>query len=523
MISDRAPKGAGCERAGAPNPPLAGWEFALVAAAAALALGLGFSKLATPSLWHDEAVQVLVAKSIVETGKALLPSGNPHPVAPVFNTVMAGFIALFGDAEAVVRTPAVLFSAANVLLTFLLLRPLLGRPAAVVSALALAVSPWSVAWSRQARFYAMQQTLYLLTLWAVWNLASRPGRRAAVGFGVGSGAAYLLAIGTSLHSVLFVAPAGAYAFLMGMYERRLKSRWTALCLIAGLAGLATLFFYKRGLPEADAKAIFVNAGLGLELTDRALAPRFYYLHWLSGNLSLGYFILAMVGFVLMLMRRGRRGLFVALAFWAPVIVLTFLIAYRRHRFMYFVFPFYVAAFSYAIVELAGFLRTARRSWLRATIAAAILLFGVRLCWSTIRLVGDSVEVASGAPITLATRHPQWRTPCLYVRDHLDDDIAVITTTYTPTLYYVGRVDDWYPSLFMSWESWETGSEGIKTFEELSAFIALHPKGYFLAEWQRFFYYDFMEDDRAWVEAHMTRIDEAATGDVTLYAWGMDGF
>ena len=58
-------------------------------------------------------------------------------------------------------------------------------------------------------------------------------------------------------------------------------------------------------------------------------------------------------------------------------------------------------------------------------------------------------------------------------------------------------------------------------DELAAFVAAHPKGYFLAEWFRFWHFDFMKPDVDWVEAHMTRIDEASSGDVRVYAWGMD--
>ena len=505
----------------AQNLPFARWEFAVVAVAVALSLALGFANLGKPSLWHDEAVQVLVSKSIVETGKPLLPSGEPHPVAPVFNAVMAGFIALFGDSEAVVRTPAVLLGGLNVLLTYVLFRSLLGRPTALVAAFALSLSPWSVAWSRQARFYAMHQTLYIATLWAVWNVTASQGPKAAIGYAIGSGVAYLLALGTSLHSVLFVAPVGAYALVMLLYERRLRSRWTVICLAAGLTGLATLVVLLRSLPEADAKAVFVESGIGLNLLDPEQPPVFYYLSWLSGNLSRGYFILAMFGFGLMLAHAGRRGLFAALGFWAPILVLTFFIAYRRHRFMYFAFPFYVAAFSYGIVELTRFVCTARRARLRMAMAVVVIAFGVRLGLSTVRLAGDSIAVACGERITLATRHPQWRKPCQYVRDRLDDDIAVITTTYMPVLYYVGRVDNWYPSRFVCWEWWETGMDGLKTTADLDAFMAEHPKGFFIAEWFRFTHFEVLQEDVAWVNANMTHIEEGSHDDIILYAWGMD--
>ena len=115
-----------------------------------------------------------------------------------------------------------------------------------------------------------------------------------------------------------------------------------------------------------------------------------------------------------------------------------------------------------------------------------------------------------------------RAPCRYVRERLADDVAVIATTYVPVLYYVGCIDDWYPSEHFPQEVWETGSEGIRNVAELEAFVAGHPKGYYLAEWWRLNADVFpqLAADRAWVLEHMTRIDAASSDDVTVYAWGM---
>ena len=506
---------------GRPAPAIRWWEVALIAVAATLALALGFANLGKPSLWHDEAVQVLVARSVAESGRPLLPSGHPHPVAPVFNTILAAFIRLFGDGEAAVRSPAVLFGAANVILTFLVFRPLVGRATAVVAAFALALSPWSVAWSREARFYTSQQTWYLAMLAVTWQVAARRGPKALLASTVVSGLIYLLGIGTSLHSVLFVAPLGAYALCMFLHERRIRSRWLVYGLAVAAVGLGTLVVYRLALPQHDAKAVFESAGLGLRLVDPGKSSRSYYLLWLWRQLGVGFFLLALLGWALLPLFEGKRGLFAALSFWAPIGALSLLVGYRIHRFAFFVYPAYVAAYAYAAVALVRFAATGRQSWWRAGVTAAIVVFGARLGVSAYRLTQDSLEVASGAPITLATRHPHWREPCLYVRDHLDDDVAVLTTTFLPTLYYVGRVDNWFPSTHLFYEAWEAGIEGLASVEDLEAFMAAHPKGYFVAEWFRFWHFDLLAEEQRGVAEHMTLLEHASAADVRVYAWGMD--
>jgi hypothetical protein len=256
-------------------------------------------------------------------------------------------------------------------------------------------------------------------------------------------------------------------------------------------------------------------------------PLFYYLAWLGENLGTAFLILALAGTVLAAWRERRRGAYAALAFWAPVLALTFLLGYRRHRFMFFAYPMYVAMFSYAIAVGAAWLaKTTRRDGLRRPIglmliAGAVTLFGARTAFSGVLLLRDSLRTSAGADITLATRHPQWRAACRYVKERLQPDIAVVTSTWVTTLYYVGRVDNWYPSRHFLPESWETGNEGLRTVEDLEAYMAEHPRGYLIVELFRFWHFDPKQADVAWVNAHMRLIEDACTGDVRVYSWGMD--
>ncbi|MBN2309129.1 MAG: glycosyltransferase family 39 protein, partial [Candidatus Hydrogenedentes bacterium] len=431
------------------RPPLARWELGVLAGAVILALLLGGLNLGVPSLWHDEAVHVFVAKTIVETGQSRMLSGRPCPSGAAYNYLLAGVMAVFGDSEAAVRFPSVLLAGVCVVLTFVLVRRLLGRGTAAVAAVALAVSPWSVAWSREARFYTLQQALYLAMLLLVWHaLTARRGRR-AWGWGAGACGAYLAGIATSLHSILFLGPVGAYACAMAAHEIRARARWRSRWAVAGLLvagiGAATAGGYYVALPQADRDAIFTSGGLDgtapEPARDRDRADPLYYPRFFANNLSTGYLFLAGVGFGLMLWKEGRRGLFAALAFLVPICALSYM-GYRRFRFLYFAFPLYTAAFSYALIRLAQFAATARRSRWRMAGAVVLVAFGARLALSTAYLLGDSIEAAGGAHTTLARRHPQWREPCQYVREHAGDG-AILTTTYLPVLYYVGRVDDWY--------------------------------------------------------------------------------
>jgi 4-amino-4-deoxy-L-arabinose transferase-like glycosyltransferase len=501
---------------------IARWEWALAALAAGCGLFLGFSRLGYASLWHDELIHVYVAEHILVDGLPLMPSGRAYTGGLLHSYLLAGVIALFGDSETAVRAPSVLFFGVNVLLTYGVIRALLGRGTALVAAFSLALFPWSVAWAREARFYTLNQTAYLPAMFALWRACEAARRAPSVRWGLGACAGYAAGLLTAPHGILFLGAPGAYAAAQTIYHRTVRSRWAAVVAVVALLGTATLFGNYVVLPSQERDMIFKEGQL-LELparpaVDHDQSDALYYFRFFTNNLSVGFFVLACAGFAAMAAREGRRGVFVALAFVVPLLVLNFGIGYRRYRFLFYAYPFFVAAHSYALVWLAAFLPRARRSVLHTGAAALILVFGARTALSTARLVEDSVSVARGKTDTLAGSHPDWRTACAYVRTH-GDGAAVLTTSYLPVLYYAGRVDDWYPSRVVVWEFAESGLDGLKTLDDLKAFVARHPRGYFLAEYRRFEHSPYFAEDSAWVNSNMRRIDEASSRDVTVYAWG----
>lgn len=503
-----------------PNPTrIAWWEWALALLAVGASLALGFANLGGPSLWHDEAVHVIVARHIAESGESVLVGGEPYQNALAFNAILALFIRLFGESEAVVRAPSVILSAVNVLLMFLVVRGLLGRPAAVVAAFALALSPWAVSWAREARFYEFQQTLYLVLLWLVWKFMETDDRRRLYVFGAVAVLVYIASLFTSLHSVLFLSSIGVYAFAEFVRRRTWKSRGFALGVAVAVLGVASMAAYWFLLTPKDFEHVFETGGIGGEVKDHVRPDPLIYPRWLMLNLSLGFAICALVGFAAMTVREGRRGLFATLAFWVPLIMLTVFVGYKRPRFLYFAFPFYVAAYSYGLVWMLSLLPAMRQSLPRLLLGLAIVVFGARLSLSAYRLTEDSIRIASGDPVTLARRHPQWREPCRYVRNNLDGAV-VVTTTFMPVYYYVGQVDDWYPNRYFIGEKYESGMDGLSTVQDFADYVNAHPKGYFIAEWWRFERNrEAMAEDLAWVRDNLQRIPEASSNDVTVYRWG----
>lgn len=497
------------------------WEWAVVAGAVVCVAGLGLSRIGGPSLWHDELVHYHVAKGILDTGTPVLPSGEIYPTYLAYNAMLAGWMALGGDGDGTARALSVVIGCGCIVVFFGVSRRFIGVAPTLIGCYALAMSPWFLAWARQARFYAFQQLLFLVFLGLMWHALMNPRVRAAIGSGISAFAVYIVAVLTSYHSILFAGPIGAYSFLNGSVSKPFRKRNWMIFAISAVTGFATLAAFKLLLGQVDTEAVFTHAGLGNQAADPQRADLWYYFRWLHLNLSTGYFIAAMVGFVLIGLKEGKRGWYWVLAFWVPILILNFFIGYRRPRFMFFLFPLYVGAFSYAIVEGLKFLRHWRKSWIHAAVCAALILFGARLTISTQRLLADSVMVALGSDLTLAKLHPTWRGSCFRVSESLTDDDAVLASSFLPVYHYLGRVDEWYPSRFLPGEVQECGMVGLRTLDDLKAWLAEHPQGYYIADtWQfdRMKSWPRFAEEYRWVDEHMELVPFASTETVSVRRW-----
>ena len=511
----------------APPPPVARWEWGLVSGFLALSLALGLANLGVPSLWHDELVHLYVAKNIAATGWPALPSGDFYPSSTLYNYLLALFVVLFGDSEFAARLPSVLLGAGNTALVYMLCRAWLGWPAAIAAVFFFVTSPWQVAWARQARLYELQMTTYLLLLLSAWQFFDREAPKRAVSRGLAAVGAYFAGILTSFHSILFLGPVGAFAIGLGVRAGKANHRWAYAVAVCTLLGLLTILCFWLNPNPVDRAAVF-QTGLGGELLDHTRADRYYYLRFFANNLSVGFFLLALFGSAALGMRAGRKDVWVLLAFWVPVLILTYLVGYRRFRFMFFAYPIYTMICAYGLVLLLSVLRNYRRSLVHGACAVLIAVFLARLTLSTVQLIRDSLETASGANKTLAILHPAWREPAAWVKAHRTDE-AVLTTTFLPVHHYLGHVDNWFPNRYTLWERQESGLVGLGSLEELKSFLVAHPRGYFLAESSRFMDFrrhgdleDVLGGEFQWVNTHMTLVEEACAEQVNVWRWDFVG-
>jgi mannosyltransferase len=129
------------------------WAAAL---AGAVSLALGLYQLGQPSLWIDESYtwRATSTWSYVEL---------IHEHHWIYYTLMKPWAAVAGTSELAMRLPSVVAAAAACALLVPFGNRLLGRPVGSLAGIALALNPFVVQWSQQARSYTFVMLLAIVS------------------------------------------------------------------------------------------------------------------------------------------------------------------------------------------------------------------------------------------------------------------------------------------------------------------------------------------------------------------------
>ena len=123
--------------------------------------GLGYS--------HDESIQALAVKGILDRGYPVFDSGAVYVRSLLLQYIEALSAKLFGWNEGAIRLPSALFNVATIPLVYFFTRDLIGRRTALVAVTLFTFSAWEVELSRAARMYTAFQFFYLMSLYAFFK------------------------------------------------------------------------------------------------------------------------------------------------------------------------------------------------------------------------------------------------------------------------------------------------------------------------------------------------------------------
>lgn len=141
-----------------------------------LSFSLRLSAVFDRSISQDESTMTLFALGVLEKGYPNIQQKTGEFIISTYELVpypIAGAMALLGKSELAIRTPALLFSSATLLLIFLMGRRFHSTRAGLLAALCFAILPWTTYWGSNGFYPSQLQFFALLTLWVLHEILSR--------------------------------------------------------------------------------------------------------------------------------------------------------------------------------------------------------------------------------------------------------------------------------------------------------------------------------------------------------------
>lgn len=308
-----------------------------------------FTNLGHDSFWHDEIFTVEDAQ------KGLNGFSDPHH-APLLHILTYTSFTLFGENEITARLPSALAGLLGVGL-LALLGAVMGHPrAGLWAAFLLALLPFHVQYSQEARYYALLLALSLLTFITLYLAVTRRTLVWWASFGLAT------ALNLYTHYGALLVLGWQVIFLAGWILWRGTHREIRAVQGPLLAGVVALLLYAPWLVRAS-QGIIMNMGDTATEGAGDFSPLSIWVQTLFYDFGFGYtadilpFVVATLGIiglaVLAIRRQWLPFCFVLLGLVMPVVLILSLDVARSAlaKYVIFVLPFYLLAAGVGIDSL----------------------------------------------------------------------------------------------------------------------------------------------------------------------------
>lgn len=304
--------------------------------------------LGGPDINEDEAWHIFAARGLQETGSPELPSGYVYSRGLIYTKLVLWSTSLFGDGEAAARIPSVFFGLLEIILVYLFGRILFTPLAGLFAAFMLAFSPLDVSWSREIRFYTMFSTFFLLFSMLLYIALSKfetflrteekPFFKSAIAYFLLSLVVFFFAV--KLHVLALVGATGilAYILLRGFIplgeERRVRVWYRNGSYILALLGVLALILGKDFLWPYVEKALYFAPKWAEGAVDNW---RYYiYVFLTEYPVIFGSVLLSALWWI---SSRPRPVLYLLCVFSVPLLLHSFLFAWKNERYILYLLPF----------------------------------------------------------------------------------------------------------------------------------------------------------------------------------------
>jgi 4-amino-4-deoxy-L-arabinose transferase-like glycosyltransferase len=473
------------------------------------------------SYWVDETNALFAAKSLLENGTMVFPSGFVYDRAPLYTMMTAASFRCFGVSEASTRLPAALFGILSIFMAYATASRLFDRRTGLMTAFLTAFCHFEVGWSRTAKMYTLLQFLSLLAVYAFARgfeatgpygsrkSFSAPGRffkRWGLSPTWLAVCAAALACAYWVHSLALFLGAGFLLYALGVAVVQAftaKERGRSFGPTSGYVKYA-----------AFTAGVVLTAGLALTALPQLREKIIYFVRytpaWAEGGSSaqnrhaLFDFLISperfplaaffIIGNVYLVSRRCKPGWMA----WCPLAVtfmaLTFVFTHRAPTYLFFVYPLFLAIAAYGLTtfvaqETAMMKRGKKKIGRRSAVLLAAGVFSVFLASSWLRITLHIPYFPDGHT-NMAVTPEEWREASKTVLERKQPGDLVVTSLPQLALVYGLHSDfclNWADLALTRVEEIMTrdgrpadiyaGVPCIQTSEEWEGLIGSHQRGW----------------------------------------------
>ncbi|MDI3341785.1 MAG: glycosyltransferase family 39 protein [Sphaerobacter sp.] len=395
-------------------------HYAVLAAIIVAGAALRLTALNRQSLWFDEIdVVVRAQRPLAQVLRTFVAAGEN---GPVYNLLLALWVRLAGISEIAVRAPSAVAGVLAIPLLYLLARRIAGPATGLLAAGLLAISPYHVWYSQEAKMYAMVVVLALASTYALVEALARNERRWWVAYAV----ATTLLFYSHVATVLVFAAQSLYAGYTVLVRRVWPGRERGWLLAVAVLTLPYLPIALWAVRVIGGQVATWHSPVGLWAALQIFGVKFAVNRYdlvVQERAAILYAALAALGVVVLARRRDPARWWLLLLALSSVPVLGLWLVSLRNS---------VFSDRYAIVALPAYLLLVaaagawlirhRRLW-PLGIAAAFLL--VAFAWGPLRDVNRAHTA----------QKEDWRSAYAWVADRAQPgDVILVTPGYLITTY-----------------------------------------------------------------------------------------
>ncbi|MBE7472441.1 MAG: glycosyltransferase family 39 protein [Anaerolineales bacterium] len=409
----------------------------------AIGFALRLYALGRESLWYDELLQLDIAQGPLS---GILPQLPRHTAVPLDYFISHAWI-LLGRQDAWVRLPAVMIGTLTLPLAYWLGRRLLGRSEGLLLMALLALSPFHIRYSQEARPYALVVLGVILAVYALWRFRATGQRRDLVILQIG---VLIFALAHLFALVIFVP----FALWAGLDFIFAHPRRTAVKTLGALVGTGTvalvillalgygsaLYYSTRefGKAVAEPEKFTVEAEQKPNQGDGPRVDDFFIKNQILGPLGAGdaepvlWLVNGLAGLgLLYLLTQKRYGLSLLLSLWIvlPIVVIVAFLVYRgtffSPRYIISTLPAYLILLTVGLLALPRWLKCAEPGWVSK---GALLILSGLLVWA----MGTALN-----QLYVEQKNENWRLVSQFLAQNSQPGDAIIPVNAEATMnwYY----------------------------------------------------------------------------------------